>query len=256
MLTLDEFEKFATPLPYTIEGRLDRVHIGLVQLNTDHSLEMDWAKLIGSQAAVFSSRVFSTSEMNPEALDTITAGVSEATSLIAIGLPMDVMAFGCTSASIVIGEEKVAQLLTENRGDIPATNPWAAAQAAFKHLGAQKVAVFAPYPAGVNYPLYQQLLEAGFDVTALGALGIGNDTDITSISKGSMLEGLGKLLPGSGAEVVFMSCTNLRALDHIQEMEDTFGIPIVTSTTALFWHAMHLAGKKAQCPGYGKLLDQ
>ncbi len=255
MLTLDEFKEFETALPYSIEGRLDRVHIGLVQLNTDHSLEMDWAKLIGSQAAVFSSRVFSTSEMNPEALDTITAGVSEATSLIAIGLPMDVMAFGCTSASIVIGEERVAQLLTENRGNIPATNPWAAAQAAFRHLGAQKVAVFAPYPTGVNYPLYQQLFEAGFDVTALGALGIENDTDITSISKHSMLEGLAKLLPGSGAEVVFMSCTNLRALDHIQEMEETFGIPIVTSTTALFWHAMHLAGKKAQCPGYGKLLN-
>ncbi|MBZ0333558.1 hypothetical protein MARI_11740 [Marinobacter sp. JH2] len=256
MLTLDEFKKFEIPLPYTTEGRLDRVHIGLVQLNTDHSLEMDWAKLIGTQAAVFSSRVFSTSEMNPEALDTITAGVSEATSLIAIGLPMDVMAFGCTSASIVIGEERVAELLTKNRGDIPATNPWAAAQAAFKHLGAQKIAVFAPYPTGVNYPLYQQLLEAGFDVPALGALGIENDTDITTISKESMLEGLGKLLPGSGAEVVFMSCTNLRALDHIQEMEDAFGVPIVTSTTALFWHAMHLVGRKAQCPGYGKLLDQ
>jgi len=255
MLTLDEFKKFEKPLPYTFAKRLERVHIGLVQLNTDHSLEMDWAKLIGSQAAVFSSRVFSSSEMNPEALDKITTGISDAANLIAMGLPMDVMAFGCTSASIIIGEEKVAKLLTENRGDIPTTNPWVAAQAAFKHLGAKKIAVFAPYPTGVNYPLYQQLINAGFEVPVLGALGIEKDTDITLVSKESMLKALGQLLPGSGVDVVFMSCTNLRALDHIQEIEDSFGIPVVTSTTALFWHAMHLVGKKAQCPGYGRLLN-
>lgn len=255
MLTFDEFKLFETPLPYTVEERLKRVHIGLVQLNTDHSLEMDWAKLIGTQAAVFSSRVFSSSEMNPEALDSITTGISDAASLIAVGLPMDVMAFGCTSASIVIGEEKVAQLLTENRGDIPATNPWAAAQAAFKHLGATKVAVFAPYPTSVNYPLYQQLIQAGFVVPALGALGIEHDTEITLISKDSILQGVRQLLAHTDAEVLFMSCTNLRALDHIQYIEDTFGIPVVTSTSALFWHTMHLSGQEAQCPGYGRLLN-
>ncbi|BCG17105.1 maleate cis-trans isomerase family protein [Vibrio alginolyticus] len=255
METLQEFKDWEITLSHTQAPRIDRVHIGLVQLSTDHSLEMDWAKLLGTQAGVFSSRVYYSSEMTPEALDQIATGISEASDLIATGLPMDVMAFGCTSASIIIGEEKVGQLLTKNRGDIPATNPWIAAQAAFRHLGARKIAVFSPYPTEVNFPLYNQLTAAGFEVCILGSLGIEKDTDITKISKASMLEALETILPESGADLVFMSCTNLRVLDHIQEIEDKFNIPVVCSNSAMFWHAMHLVDKKAQCPGYGKLLN-
>lgn len=255
MLTIDEFRKFETPITYIGTERIDRVHIGLVQLSTDHSLEMDWAKLIGSQAAVFSTRVFYSSEMTEAALSQIAIGISDASSLIATGLPMDVMAFGCTSASIIIGEQKVAELLTKNRGDIPTTNPWTAAQAAFRHFGATKVAVFSPYTTEVNFPLYQQLIKAGFEVSVLGSLGIDKDTEITTVSKESIFAALHKLIPDSDAEVVFLSCTNLRVLDYIEEMENIFNLPVVCSNSSLFWHAMNLTGNQAKCPGYGRLLN-
>jgi maleate isomerase len=256
MQTIEAFKKFETPITHVQAPRSSRVHIGLVQLSTDHSLEMDWAKLLGTQAGVFSSRVYYSSEMTAEALDKISTGISEASDLIATGLAMDVMAFGCTSASIIIGEEKVSKLLTKNRGDIPSTNPWTAAQAAFKHLNARKIAVFSPYPTEVNFPLYQQLTNAGFEVVVLGSLGIQKDTDITTVSKESMLQGLDKILPESDVDLVFMSCTNLRVLDHIQEIEEKYDIPVVCSNSAMFWHAMHLCGKVSKCPGYGRLLNQ
>ncbi len=91
METLQEFKDWEITLSHTQAPRIDRVHIGLVQLSTDHSLEMDWAKLLGTQAGVFSSRVYYSSEMTPEALDQIATGISEASDLIATGLPMDVM---------------------------------------------------------------------------------------------------------------------------------------------------------------------
>ncbi|MCL6269621.1 hypothetical protein M3P05_06660 [Sansalvadorimonas sp. 2012CJ34-2] len=256
MDTIEQFKSFEIPLEHDQDPRIDRVHIGLVQLSTDHSLEMDWAKLYGNQATAFSSRVYYSSEMTPKALDAIAKGIVDASDLIANGLPMDVMAFGCTSASIIIGEERIGELLNTNREGLPTTNPWSAAKAAFKYLNARRIAVFSPYPTEVNFPLYQQLNDAGYDVVTLGSLGIKNDTEITKISKQSMLDALEKILPDSGAEVVFMSCTNLRVLDHIQEIEDRFGIPVVCSNSAMFWHAMHLAGKKAKCPGYGALLNQ
>lgn len=255
MLTIEEFKAFEIPLHYVSAKRIERVHIGLVQLSTDHSLEMDWAKLVGSQAAIFSTRVFYSSEMTEAALNQIAKGIGDASNLIAMGLPMDVMAFGCTSASIIIGEQKVAELLTKNRGDIPVTNPWTAAQAAFKRLNANKIAVFSPYTTEVNLPLYQQLISAGFEVPVLGSLGIEKDTDITTVSKESMFAALHQLIPDSGAEVIFMSCTNLRVLDHVKEIENIFNLPVVCSNSALFWHAMNLTGHKARCPGYGKLLN-
>ena len=169
---------------------------------------------------------------------------------------MDVMAFGCTSASMIIGEERVSQLLTKNRGSIPATNPWTAAKASFNFLGARKIAVLAPYPSTVNYPLYQQLTEAGFDVVTMGSLGIERDTDIARVDKESIFEALEQMeIMRSEAELVFMSCTNLRVLDYIEEIEERYEIPAVCSNAAMFWHAMNLAGNVARCPEYGILLS-
>ena len=51
METLQEFKDWEITLSHTQAPRIDRVHIGLVQLSTDHSLEMDWAKLLGRHSA-------------------------------------------------------------------------------------------------------------------------------------------------------------------------------------------------------------
>jgi maleate isomerase len=255
MITKQEFAALEMGLSHTRTPRPDKVHIGLVQLSTDHSLEMDWAKLIGSSAMVFSSRVYYSSVMTPEALHDISKGISHAASLIATGLPMDVMAFGCTSASMVIGSKKITELLTVDRPGIPATNPWAAAKAAFRHLNAGKVSIFSPYPTQVNFPLYRELLAEGFEVPAIGALRIQNDTDITRVSYDSMVRGAQQILEKEKTDAIFMSCTNLRVLDHIERLESRFGIPVVCSNQAMFWHAMTLGGKIPSCKGFGRLLN-
>jgi len=167
---------------------------------------------------------------------------------------MDVMAFGCTSASIVIGNEKIRELLTVDNPGIPATNPWMGALAAFKHLKAKRVSIFSPYPTEVNYPLYQQLVAEGFEVPTIGALRIEKDTDITTVSFDSMLEGAKRILAQAPTDAIFMSCTNLRALEHIEKIEAELGVPIVTSTQAMFWHAMMLVGKQPRIEGFGQLL--
>ena len=255
MLTEQEFQAMEIALEHTRSPRPDKVHIGLVQLSTDHSLEMDWAKLIGSSALVFSNRVYYSSVMTRKALNDIAEGITQAASLIAVGLPMDVMAFGCTSASMVIGSKKIEELLTVHHPDIPATNPWAASKAAFKELNVEKISIFSPYPTEVNYPLYKELLAEQFDVPAIGALRIKNDTDITAVSFDSKLQGVEQILNQAKTDAIFMSCTNLRVLDHIEKLESHFGIPVVCSNQAMFWHAMTLARKLPKCRGYGRLLN-
>jgi maleate isomerase len=255
MITEQAYEAMEIPLEHSKDPRPDKVHIGLVQLSTDNSLEADWTKLTGTSALIFSSRVFYSGIMTWKALNEITQGITETASLIATGLPMDVMAFGCTSASMVIGSKKIEKLLTVHHPGIPATNPWMAAKAAFKQFNAEKVSIFSPYPTEVNYPLYRKLLAQGFDVPAIGALRIDNDTDISTVSFDSMVEGAEQILNHAKTDVLFMSCTNLRVLDHIEKLESIFNIPIVCSNQAMFWHAMTLAGRSPKCKGFGRLLN-
>lgn len=254
MFSQSEYKKNELYLEHSKASRPSKVHIGLVQLSTDHSIETDLNMLVGSSAMIFSNRVYYSSSMTPESLAEISQGITESASLIATGLPMDVMAFGCTSASIVIGNEKIKELLTVNNPGIPATNPWAGALAAFRHLKAKRVSIFSPYPTKVNYPLYQQLIAEGFEVPTIGALRIEKDTDITTVSFDSMLNGAKNILAQAPTDVLFLSCTNLRALEHIEEIEAEVGIPIITSTQAMFWHAMSLVGKPIQIEGFGQLL--
>ncbi len=255
MLTETEYKAMEIPLDHSRSPRPDKVHIGLVQLSSDQTIEIDWTKLTGSSALVFSNRVYYSGVLTRKELNDIGQGISDSARLIATGLPMDVIAFGCTSASMVIGSEKIEKLLTIHHPDVPATNPWAAAKAAFHELNAEKISVFSPYPTEVNYPLYRELLDEGFDIPAIGALQIDNDTDITSVSFDSMKKGAEQILSKAGTDVLFMSCTNLRVLDHIEELESIFNIPVVCSNQAMFWHAMTLAGRTPECPGFGQLLN-
>ncbi|GGI77806.1 ectoine utilization protein EutA [Shewanella hanedai] len=254
-MNFEQFNDFEVKLTFEPAPRPQRVHIGLVQLANDHTLETDWSHLLGEQAALFSTRIFKENGMTPEALDSVAASISDGAVLVADGLPMDVMAFACTSASIIIGEQKVSKLLTKGRGDIPTTNPWSAAQAAFKHLQAKRVAVFSPYPTEVNFPLREQLIDAGFDVVAITALGIMDDNIIHKVPLSTFEQGIEILLKDNNVDVIFMSCTSLRAVENIQHLEDKYGVAVVSSNSALFWHSMHLCGQTANCPGYGKLLS-
>ena len=134
MGSFGEFEKLQMPLTFLQEPRPDLVHVGLVLLSSDHSLEMEWSKLLSDQVLTFNSRVHHNGLLDAHDLSQISQGIVDTTNLIATGLEMDVMAFACTSASIVIGETKISNLLTHNRKNIPSTNPWTAAKTAFNYL--------------------------------------------------------------------------------------------------------------------------
>lgn len=234
----------------------DRVNIGVVQLSTDYLLESNWCKLVNHKVTFLSSRFFFNTYITTESLRGIKNNIFRASQIIAQGLAFDVMAFGCTSASIVIGEQEVARQLTKNRGNIPATNPWSASKEAFKYFNVKNIAVFSPYAPDVNFLLYRQLIKSGFSITVFGYLNITIDTKIPKISKLSMIQALKILLYKKRYDAIFMSCTNLPILEYIEEIELLFNVPVISSNAAMFWHCLYLLGMKAKCPGYGTLLNQ
>ena len=63
------------------------------------------------------------------------ARLTTAAELILPGLPLDVVAFGCTSASMVIGEDKVFARIREVRPGIACTTPITAARTKRKPAG-------------------------------------------------------------------------------------------------------------------------
>jgi maleate isomerase len=56
------------------------------------------------------------------------------------------------------------------------------------------------------------------------------------------------------ADGIFITCTNFRCSDVIEEIEHDSGMPVVTSNQATAWHLMKLLGIDDVIEGYGQLL--
>src|ERR671913_2456102 len=126
-------------IPFTLDkGIAHRAALGLIVLATDHTIEHEWrAMLTGIDGlAFYESRLWNSASITPETLAEMERDIAYATKLIRPGERIDVVAFACTSGAMVIGDDKVAARVPEERPGTPCTNPIAAAVAGLKAVDA------------------------------------------------------------------------------------------------------------------------
>ena len=112
-------------LPSQLDGGLAaRAAIGLVVLATDQTLEHEFRTLIRAPGvAFFESRLFNDNEITPRTLAEIGPRIAPALDLILPSLKLDVVGFGCTSATMTLGEENVFAEIHKVRPAPPALRP-------------------------------------------------------------------------------------------------------------------------------------
>ena len=96
-------------LPCEIDkGLYARAALGLVVLATDQTLEHEFRELIRIPGVAFyESRVANDFNITPETLRAIGPRIAPSLDLILPGVKLDVVGFGCTSATMTLGEEAV-----------------------------------------------------------------------------------------------------------------------------------------------------
>ena len=141
-----------THIPFEVdEGIAERAAIGVIVLGTDHTIEHEFRTFLDIEGVAFyESRIRNSSTITPETLADMEQRIPECAEIILSGVPLDVIAYGCTSASMVIGEEKVFEHIRGKRPEAKCTTPITAAFAAFEALGAKNLAVLTPYRQDVN----------------------------------------------------------------------------------------------------------
>jgi maleate isomerase len=228
--------------------------IGLVALATDHVCELDLRQIIPQdRMPLYVGRIGFASEITVETLGAMRDGITAAASLILAGGRLDVLAYGCTSGTMVIGEDEVFARLRAARPGIACTSPPTAALAALKALGLRRIAVLTPYTEGVNRRVIDYFTARGLDIAAFGAFNKGSDAEIAAIAPASIVEAA-QALDAPDIEGIFLSCTGLRGVAIVEELEARLGKPVVTSNQAMAWHALRLAGHAEPVAGFGRLL--
>ncbi len=244
-------------IPFTVdEGIANRAAIGVITLATDETLEHEW-RIIMRRAGVayFVSRIPNSTSITPETLKAMEAMITERTEVILPGVPLDVVAYGCTSASVVIGEENVFRNIHAARPDVACTTPITAAMAAFKALGAKRIAVLTPYRDDVNEIFREYLTARGFEIPVFGSFNEEDDRIVAKIDAASIRGGISRLVEAADVDAVFISCTSMRLAEAICEIENFVGKPVTSSNHAMAWHCLRLAGVKDKVPEFGRLFE-
>ena len=244
-------------IPFTLdEGIARRAALGLIVLATDHTIEHEWRRMLGGRdgVAFYESRLMNSASITPETLKEMERDIAYATRLIRPGERMDVMAFACTSGAMVIGDETVAARIHEARPGIPCTTPIAAAIAGLQALGARRIALLTPYVDRINRMMRAYIEARGLAVPAMGSFNHENDNEVARIDAASVEAAVLEVGAHPSVEAVFVSCTSLRVVHLIEDLERRLGKPVTSSNHALAWHSLRLARYDDPVPGFGRLM--
>ncbi len=238
-----------------MDYQLDEVtvpRLGMVVLSTDETLEDETRSVLEGQGArLMHSRIYSAPKVTPESLKAMEALMPASAELLPQGL--DAIAYGCTSASVLMGPEAVERQIQTVQPGVPVTNPISAVVSALEHLKASKIALVTPYSATVARPMRDFLERAGIETVSEAGFNEEMDERVARISESSTLKAILETGRQPGVEAVFASCTNLRAFGIIEEAEAELGLPVISSNLALVWDLLRKAGVDATGWGPGRL---
>ena len=202
------------------------------------------------------TRIENSPEITPQTLAAMENKIPAALKTILPGEALDVVAYGCTSATTVLGEQTIFDRIAEVQPTALATTPITAAFAAFNALNAKRIAVLTPYRRDVNTVLRQYIIDAGFEVPVFGSFNQELDPLVARIDNNSLESAIDSLLEKASVDLVFVSCTSIRFLDQVRAIEARIGLPVTTSNHAMAWHCLRLAGGQQQLPQFGSLYQQ
>ncbi|MEX1108308.1 MAG: aspartate/glutamate racemase family protein [Dongiaceae bacterium] len=235
-------------------GVAHRARIGMIVLATDHTIEHEFRQIFKIDGVAFyETRIVNAPDINPTTLAQMEKGMAAAAAAILPGIPLDVVAYGCTSGTVVIGEERVFERIREARPGVACTTPITGAIAGLKAMGCKRIALLTPYVEAVNQMLRRHIEARGIGVPVMGSFNHENDNEVACISQTSIKDAVRDLMREPGVDGVFVSCTSLRVASIVEELEAELGKPVTSSNHAMAWHCLRLAGIAEPIPGFGRL---
>jgi len=176
-------ENYLRNLPFeTDKGVAARAALGLIVLASDQTIEYEFRRMTAlSGVGIYESRIYNASQVTPEALHALEKEIAQGAKLILPGLPIDVMAFGCNSGTMILGEETVYGHIRASRPDVACTSPVTGMIAAFERLNVSRIAVLTPYSDAINKMVADYLRRRDLDLRALGLEHAGQGEDVAHV---------------------------------------------------------------------------
>jgi maleate isomerase len=188
------------------------------------------------------------SERNRSMVENLDGGIE----LLAMVKP-DVIVVAHTATSYHLGRHGEADLLDrlERATGRRVVTAFGSVVRALERLNIRKVALGTPYSTEVTLQAKAHLEAHGFEIAKFENLeGFANIYDTTA----EHAYAFARSVDTKDAEAVFLSGTGMPTVTVLELLEQDLGKPVLSSASAMMWHALRMAGVGQPIAGYGRLL--
>ena len=229
--------------------------VGLLALSTDQTIEGDFNNICKNLPLdIFINRIHNQNPLTKENLLKMEDDLESVANKILPDEKISTIAYGCTSGTIAIGEDKVKEKILLAKPGCYVTTPVTSAIKAFKQMNIKKIALFTPYPDAVNKTILEYFIKKNIEVSSFASLNLNLDSEFANVDPNYILE-ISSKLETKNADALFISCTALPVLNILDKLERKIQKPVLSSNQTLIWDTIRSIGYKSPIKGYGKLLE-
>lgn len=238
-----------------------RARIGAMVPSTNRNLEPDFFLLAPPGVSVHFVRL---REEDPDELPTSSVlqryahlPVAEPAELL-VAATVEVIAYGCTSATLSGSPEFDAQLSAEIErvSGLPTITAARALLEALATLEVSKIAFGSPYVRELHERGIKFLDDAGMEIVSEADPGRDLGNYEQEMSPDAVYD-LGRRADHRDAQALVLSCTEMRSVEAINALEKDLDKPVVTSNQALMFACLKRIGVSPAGLGVGgRLFDQ
>ena len=227
--------------------------VGLIALSTDFMIEKDFKKIIENMNIdLFVNRIRSYYPLTKENLIKMGENVTEVSKDILPDEKLDCVVYGCTSGTIASGYDSIKNKINLAKPEAKVVTPSSAAVNALRKMKVKKISIFTPYLEKLNNDVVDYFKKENFIVTSNSYFDILYDNDIAKVDPDYLFEVITKMDLGE-AEAIFLSCTNLPALNIVDKLEKKLNKIVLSSNQVLIWDTLQNIKKAEPVNGFGKL---
>ncbi len=231
-----------------------RAKIGVLVPSVNKTMEPELYKMVPEGVSLHFSRIKEV-EDTVEELSRMIDDIPRASSLLA-DASVDVIAFGCTAGSFVRGkgyDAEVCRRIWEST-HIKATSTSSAILSALQELRLSKISIASPYMKEIVERAKNFFETQGYQVVKIKGLECPGP-EIANIHPEQVYT-VAREVDSDKSDGIVISCTDLRTIDIIEELESDLQKPVITSNQATMWAMLRLANVRSRIDGYGSLLNK
>lgn len=216
---------------------MDRKRIALLIPHTDTTLETDLQTTLPAGYVVHTQRLW-LDEVGEEAEKRmVDEALPEGLAFLKGITPFEAVVFGCTSASAVYGAPGLRRLEAFISGEMGCrgVSAFGAVLGQIRRRQPKSISLLTPYTEAVNRFMVRSLAEFGVEVSFHSGMGLVDDRRIAQVPPEAILEKVASCKKDirEKSDLLFVSCTNFRAMEIRDRIEALLEMDTITSNQSI-----------------------